>query len=141
LSSELRDRIRASGTRITIEDRIARNRYIVEPRIYSGQRLFEVERLLPPESNVEVELYLTEQNQENQVGLYRLGSRVLASITELDFFAREPWTSGFLQGIVDAKEIHLTPGNRLGIIHDEELEHLQVSLAPVEDLLGRIIAA
>jgi len=141
LRSELRDRIRASGVRITIEDRIARNRYLVEPRIYSGQRLFEVERLLSAESGVEVELYLTEQDNENQVGLYRFGSRVLASIAELDCFARAPWTSGFLQGIVDAKAIHLTPGNRLGIIHDEQLERLQVALAPAEEMLQKIIAA
>jgi hypothetical protein len=141
LSSELRDCIRASGVRITIEDRIARNRYTVEPRIYSGQRLFEVERLIPPESGVEVELYLTEQNKENRVGLYRFGSRVLTSISELECFAREPWTSGFLQGMVDAKAIHLTPGNRLGIIHDEELERLQATLAAVEEMLGRVIAA
>jgi hypothetical protein len=100
LSLELRDRIRASGVRITIEDRIARNRYVVEPRIYSGQRLFEVERLVPAESHVELELYLTQQDQQNQVGLYRFGTRVLASIAELDCFAREPWTSGFLQGVV-----------------------------------------
>lgn len=141
LSAELRDRIRSSGVRITIEDRIARNRYIVEPRMYSGQRLFEVERLISAESGVEVELYLTEQNKENRVGLYRFGSRVLTSISELDCFARGPWTSGFLQGVVDAKAIHLTPGNRLGIIHDEELERLQATLAPVEEMLGRMIAA
>jgi hypothetical protein len=141
LSLELRDRIRASGVRITIEDRIARNRYVVEPRIYSGQRLFEVERLVPAESHVELELYLTQQDQQNQVGLYRFGTRVLASIAELDCFAREPWTSGFLQGVVDARAIHLTPGNRLGIIHDEELERLQVALAPIEEMLQKMIAA
>jgi hypothetical protein len=90
---------------------------------------------------VEVELYLTEQNKENQVGLYRFGSRVLTSISELECFAREPWTSGVLQGIVDAKAIHLTPGNRLGIIHDEGLERLQATLVPVEEMLGRIIVA
>jgi hypothetical protein len=66
---------------------------------------------------------------------------VLASIAELDCFARQPWSSGFLQGLVDAKTVHLTPGNRLGIIHDEQLERLQLSLAPVEEMLGRIIAA
>jgi len=44
LSSELRDRIRSTCAMIAVEDRIARNRCVVEPRIYSGQRLFEVER-------------------------------------------------------------------------------------------------
>jgi len=141
LSSELRDRIRMSGAKITIDDRIARNRYVVEPRIYSGQRLFEAERLVAPERSIEVELYLTEPDKENRVALCRFGTRVLASIAELECFSHEPWTSGFLQGIIDAKNLHLTPGSRLGVIHDEELERLQAALKPVEEALEKIIAA
>jgi hypothetical protein len=49
-------------------------------------------------------------------------------------------TSGWLQGIIDAPWLNLTPGTRLGVIHDEALERLAVELAPVEARLHELIA-
>ena len=45
-----------------------------------------------------LELYLAEPAPQNQVGLYRSGTRVLANIAELDVFQRVPWTTGLPAG-------------------------------------------
>jgi hypothetical protein len=65
---------------------------------------------------------------------------VLGNLAELDAFAREPWTSGFLQGIVDASFLNLTPGTRTGVIQDDAFERFRVALKSVEAALTRIIA-
>ena len=57
---------------------------------------------------------------------------MLPSITDLDRFAHAPWTSQYLQGIIDAPTLNLTPGTRLGVIYDEKLKALEEALKPVE---------
>jgi hypothetical protein len=86
-----------------------------------------------------LELYLSRYDAANGVGLYRGGTRVLANLSELPMFQKLPWTSGVLQGIVDAPYLHLTPGTRSGIIHDDSLTRLSEEMAPVENALNRII--
>lgn len=131
LASELRDRIRQSNVQITVIDRSARKQFTVEPRQFDGRLLHD----LPVLDSVYLELYLSEPRQNNAVGLYRSGTRVLSSITELTVFSRAPWNSPYIQGIVDAPELNLTPGTRLGVIHDDRLVALIESLKPVENVL------
>ncbi|MEX2496427.1 MAG: ATP-binding protein [Woeseia sp.] len=140
LASELRNRIRNSGVRIKVIDRTARKEYQVEPRQFSGRLLHELPQASPADGEIYTELYLAEQDPSHRVGLYRSGTRVLADIAELDAFAREPWTSGFLQGIVDAAFLNVTPGTRLGVIRDEAFERFRVALEDVEAALSRTIA-
>ena len=137
LASELRDRIKRSGADITVRDRTARKEFKVEPRQFDGRLLHG----LPESENVYLELYLSEPKPGNQVGLYRTGTRVLPSITDLDRFAHAPWTSQYLQGIIDAPTLNLTPGTRLGVIYDEKLKALEESLKPVEAALLKEIEA
>ncbi len=136
LASELRDRIRQSNVEITVRDRTARKEFKVEPRKYDGRLLH-----LPALDQVYLELYLSEPKPANEVGLYRSGTRVLPSITELERFCHTPWTSKYLQGIVDASALNLTPGTRMGVIHDEKLQHLADALKPIEEQLQREIEA
>ncbi len=140
LASELRDRIRNSGVQVKIVDRTARKEYKVEPRQFSGRLLHELPAAAAPDGEVYTELYLAEQDVAHGVGLYRSGTRVLANITELDAFAHEPWTGGYLQGIVDAPFLNLTPGTRTGVIQDDAFEHFINALVEVEAALRRIIA-
>jgi hypothetical protein len=60
-------------------------------------------------------------------------------ITEIDHFDKEPWTAGYLQGIVDAPFLSLTPGTRQGIIRDDYFDALCRALVPVEKHLQQII--
>ncbi len=139
LASELRDRIRHSGVEIKVIDRTARAEFKVEPRKFEGRLLHELGKALPEQRPIYLELYLNRHDPGNAVGLYRLGTRVLDQITLLPAFQKEPWTSGFLQGIVDAGYLNLTPGTRSGIIYDEALDQLGADLAPIEKMLLWII--
>ena len=141
LASELRDRIRHSGVKIKVVDRQARQEYKVEPRQFSGRLLHQLPAAATSVGDVYLELYLVEPGQENRVGLYRAGTRVLADIAELEAFRRPPWSGGYLQGIVDAPFLNLTPGTRLGVIHDERYAAFCAALTDTEQaLMGQIEA-
>ncbi len=139
LASELRDRIRRSGVRIRILDRGAKKDLEVQPRQYAGRLLHELSSLPTDRGEVYLELYLTTHAPENRVALFRAGTRVLASLAEIEALDHEPWSSGFLQGMVDAPFLQLTPGTRSGIIHDESFECLCAALETVRAPLLAII--
>ena len=139
LASELRDRIRHSGVSIRVVDRTARAEYKVEPRQYEGRLLHELDGALPQQSELYAELYLHAHSPANAVSLYRSGTRVLGNLTELEAFARMPWASGYVQGIIDAPYLNLTPGTRLGVIHDATLARLADELGPLESRLAKIV--
>jgi len=139
LASELRDRIRQSGVLIKVVDRHARKEYTVEPRQFSGRLFHQLPATTTPHGEVYLELYLAESGPPNHVGLYRAGTRVVSSLAELDAFQHAPWTDGYLEGIVDAPFLNLTPGTRTGIIHDAAFEALHHALAGVEETLTNII--
>ena len=139
LASELRDRIRRSGVSIRVLDRTARAEFNVEPRQFEGRLLHELATALPAQTDVYAELYLDAQGPRNVVALYRAGTRVLGNLAELEPFARAPWTSGYVQGLIDAPYLNLTPGTRLGVIHDENVARLADDLRPLETRLAKII--
>jgi hypothetical protein len=136
LASELRDRIRQSGVQIKIVDRTSRQEFKVEPRQFEGRLLHQ---LAAPSPQTYVELYLNQPGPNNVVALYRLGTRVLENICELSIFAKPPWNSGYLQGIVEAGYLNLTPGTRTGVIQDDALARLSAELEPIENQLLKLI--
>ena len=115
LAAELRDRIRQTGVKITVIDRLARKQYAVEPRQYEGRLLHELPVARTPFGDIYAELYLNEPTDKNAVALFRHGTRVLEDIALLDDFAHPPWTLRYLQGHLDAPFINLTPGTRTGL--------------------------
>ncbi|MFO7850698.1 MAG: hypothetical protein R6V67_12150, partial [Spirochaetia bacterium] len=139
LASELRERINRNKVLIKIVDRTARKELIVEPHKFSGRLLHHLPRLNSPMGEIYHELYLNEPSPENRVGLYKNGTRVLPSISRIDQFACEPWTTGYLTGIIDASFLHLTPGTRDGIIYDDAFESFTASLEPLAQALSEII--
>ena len=139
LASELRERIRQSGVNIKVIDRQARKEYNVKPRDFTGQLLHKLPEAKSVHGDIYIELYLNESAAENEVGLYRSGTRILKSLSLLDAFQCSPWNEGFLQGIVDAPFVHLTPTTRTGVIQDDLFESFVQSMAPVADRLKEII--
>ena len=139
LASELRDRISRSGVNIRIVDRAARKDLLVEPRRFHGQLLHGLPEPRTPLGEVYVECYLTEPGSGTGVGLHRQGTRVFADITRIDAFRRPPWTSGYVEGIVDASFLQLTPGTRDGVIYDAAFDSLVDALQPVETALTSAI--
>ena len=130
LGAELRDRIRASGVEIVVQDRQARAEFRVEPREFDGQPVRDMGPLATPFGEVQLELYLADDSASG-VGLYRSGTRVLASLDEIDRFAGTVWVSGAVEGTIDAPFLRLTPGTRSGIIRDVHFEALMHVLRPV----------
>ena len=139
LASELRDRIKKTGVTIKVIDRTGRKEFVVIPRQFSGRLLHDLKPSVTEQGDIYLEVYLNDPSSVNRVGLYRRGTRVLPSITELELFEKEPWTAGYLQGIVDAPFLSLTPGTRHGIIRDDLFETFCGAMAPVEDQLLEII--
>lgn len=139
LSSELRDRIRHSGVKIRIVDRTSRLEFDVEPRQFDGQLIHDLPKVSTSFGDAYVELYLAKKNPENSISLFRSGTRVLPNITILDFFQGQPWGSGYFQGVIDAAFLHLTPGTRDGIIHDERFAKFCDSLDILKERLNVII--
>jgi len=139
LASELRDRIRKTGVKIKIRDRYSRKEFDVKPKQYNGRILHDFDVVETPLGEIFLELYLNSYSAENKVNLFRSGTRVLPDITGLDFFSREPWNAGYLQGMIDVPFLQLTPGTRTGVIQDESYNVFCNSIKRVEDRLREII--
>jgi hypothetical protein len=139
LASELRDRIKSTGVAIQVIDRQARTSQTVVPREFSGRLLHRLPSVQSEFGEVYLELYLDDVKPENRAGLYRHGTRVVEDIALLDAFQHVPWTSGCLQGIIDAPFLNLTPGTRSGILHDERFDALVRALEPSETILAQMI--
>lgn len=139
LASELRDRIRTSGAKIVIRDRQARKEFEVHPRQYPGVRLHQFNQIECLMGNVAVELYIDSPGVENRIELFRSGTRVIPDITSIDQLNREPWSSDFILGMIDAPFLQLTPGTRDGVIRDEKFESFLHALQSVKAELQSVI--
>src|SRR6185295_5412417 len=133
LAAELRDRIRQTGVRITVVDKISRKQHAVEPRQYEGRLLHQLPNVRSEQGDAYVELYLNEPKETNRVALFRRGTRVFEDICVMEALAKPPWITRYLQGHIDAPFINLTPGTRSGIIHDEAYGALLDALLPTEE--------
>ena len=139
LASELRDRIRDSGVRIKVVDRQARKQYDVQPREFRGRLIHQLPVPQAPLGEIYLELYLSEPKHEPRVGLYRSGTRVLESLTELEAFEHPPWTDRCLEGIVNAPFLNLTPGTRTGIVRDQAFSEFCTAMEPVAETLKGLV--
>ena len=139
LASELRDRIRKSDVFIKIKDRTARKEFIVKPRNFTGRLLHDFSPVQTKEGEIYFELYLNSYNPDNIIHIARLGTRVLSNITILDRFRKEPWTTGYIQGMIDVPFLTLTPGTRDGIVQDNKYALFVSRITRVEEKLKEII--
>jgi hypothetical protein len=139
LASELRDRIRDSKTRVTVIDKLARKQYEVEPRQFEGRLLHQLPAIRTPFGDAYAELYLAEPNETARVALTRVGTRVIEDISSLPGLEHTPWTSRYVQGLVDVPFLNLTPGTRSGIIQDERYAALVDALMSLEAHLKSLI--
>src|SRR6201987_34226 len=139
LASELRDRVRHSGVRVTGIDTLARKQYEVEPRQFEGRLLHQLPTVRSPFGEAYAELYLTEPAEDSRVSLTRSGTRVIADIGTLPGLEHPPWNSRYLQGLIDVPYLSLTPGTRSGIVHDERYSAFIEALAPLEACVNGLI--
>jgi hypothetical protein len=140
LASELRDRIRSSELRISVLDKLARKQLEVEPRQFDGRLLHQLPSVHTSYGDAYVELYLTEPAEPSRVALYRSGTRVVEVLGSLPGLEHAPWTSSYLEGLIDVPFLNVTPGTRSGIIHDERYAALCEALRRLEEDLNALIA-
>jgi hypothetical protein len=143
LSAELRDRIRATGARIHVADRVARREITVTPREFTGERLNLPRRYATPLGDVQVEIYVRAEGEagDGGVGLCKDGTRVLKEITELLPFQHAPWTDRRLEGLIDFEPLTLAPGTRSGVVPDAAFEALVAAAAAIEADLAAALTA
>jgi hypothetical protein len=141
LASELRDRIRSAKVRITVIDKLARKQYEVEPRAYEGRLLHQLPAVRTRFGDSYAELYLAEPTDNCRVALTRAGTRVIEDLATLPGLEHSPWSARYLQGLLDAPFLNLTPGTRSGVIHDERYAALCDALQPLEAHLNGLIEA
>ena len=139
LASELRDRIRQSGVQVRISDRTARRSYTVSPREFDGRLIHELENPMTGFGEIKLELYLDDPSPERGVSLFRNGTRV-GELSVFDGFQDGPWSSGYVDGVVDAPFVNLTPGTRTGMIRDAAFEALREGMESVRERLDALIA-
>lgn len=139
LASELRDRIRNSQARVTVIDKLARKQYEVEPRQFEGRLLHQLPSARSKFGEAYAELYLTTPDEDCRIALTKSGTRVIADLTVLPGLEHAPWTSRYLQGLIDVAYLNLTPGTRSGIVHDEHYSAFVDSLGDLEARLNRAI--
>jgi hypothetical protein len=132
LASELRDRIGDAGARITVVDKLARKQYEVEPRQFEGRLLHHLPSVRTSHGEAYAEFYLAEPTDGARVALTRGGTRVIEDLASLAGLDHEPWTSRYIQGLIDVPFLNLTPGTRSGIIQDERYAALITALEPLE---------
>jgi hypothetical protein len=141
LAAELRDRIRATQVRVTVVDKLARKQYQVEPRQFEGRLLHQLPTVRSPFGEAYAELYLTEPAENGRVSLTRGGTRVIEDIGTLPGLERWPWSSRYLQGLIDVPYLNLTPSTRSGVVHDERYGAFAEALIPLEAYLNALIDA
>jgi hypothetical protein len=141
LASELRDRIRSTQVRVTVIDKLARKQYEVEPRQFEGRLLHQLPGVRSAFGDAYAELYLAEPAENCRVALTRSGTRVIEDIGTLPGLERAPWSSRYLQGLIDVPYLNLTPSTRSGIVHDERYGAFAEAVAPLEAHLNGLIDA
>jgi hypothetical protein len=139
LASELRDRIRDAHVRVTVIDKLARKQYEVEPRQFEGRLLHQLPLIRTPYGEAYAELYLAEPADSSRVALTRSGTRVIEDLASLPGLDHAPWSSRYVQGLIDAPFLNLTPGTRNGIIQDERYAALVAALEPMETRVKGLI--
>src|SRR5208282_1843898 len=139
LASELRDRIRNAQVRVTVIDKLARKQYDVEPRQFEGRLLHQLPIIRTAFGDAYAELYLAEPADSSRLALTRAGTRVIEDLASLPGLDHAPWSSRYVQGLIDAPFLNLTPGTRSGIIQDERFAALVAALEPMETRVKGLI--
>src|SRR3989441_3886402 len=141
LGEELRERIRRQGVTIVLEDRLPPSKTLeVHAAVFRGERFAEIGDI-PVEDHpaVRAEIYIAQEAlpgaERPAVAIYRLGTRVCQDIAALPEFAREPWSSGRLEGALDYADFRLAPASREGFAPDAAYHAFVEAVRGVEPIL------
>lgn len=143
LSEELRDRIRKSGVRIIINDRIgSRKSLVVKPREYSGTPIASGQKeLVTTRGLLKLDLYAVfpREGARACVAIARNGTRLLEDMLQCEELHHEPWDLNLLEGVIDFGGLTPSPATRRGFIPDGAYEEFVTQLKSLEPGIRREI--
>jgi histidine kinase/DNA gyrase B/HSP90-like ATPase len=149
LAAELRGQILGRGVRVEVLDEAARGRaekaILVEPVRFRGERLHLPERVpVPGRSPIRVDLHVLARGEgAGRVRVESGGTVVcddLAALEGFDF-AREPWTLGRLEGVVEFPDFDVAPGSRRGVVPNASAQAFAEALGAFEPALAAALLA
>ncbi len=150
LGSELRGQLLDRPVKLRIIDGVARGKsikdFLVVPERFRGRRL-EAFTSLPVAgwAAARVELYLVEAEEEPRrppaVALTCGGSVVCEDLSRLEGldFARPPWSSGRIEGLIEFPDLEVAPATRRGIVPGPASDALCEALRGLEPELLRLL--
>ncbi|MBA7529051.1 hypothetical protein ES705_21243 [subsurface metagenome] len=123
LATELRGRIKESGVKIVIEDKVSRKKYEVEPKKFGGERIENIQNI-PTKGfgDIRAELYVIfpKEGDIATVNIMRRGTRIRKSILEIDELNHDPWVRNKIEGELDYPNFKIAPGTRDGIVPEDD---------------------
>ncbi len=150
LGSELRGQLLERPVKLRVVDRVARGTapkdFLVVPQKYRGRRLQDLFQVsVVGHSPARLELYFVDDEEREQPAMVALtcgGSIVCDDIAAVEGYdlAREPWTSGFLEGFVEFPGLEVAPATRRGVVPGPASDALFEALRAVEPQVIEIIA-
>ena len=141
LGQELRERIRRRALTIVLEDRLPPSKTLeVRPAVFEGERIADIGEIpVADHPPIRAEIYVAPEAppgaERPAVSLYRLGTRVGQDIATLPEFAREPWSSGRLEGALDYADFYLAPASREGFTPDAAYHAFVEAVRGIEPIL------
>ncbi|MCI0585219.1 MAG: ATP-binding protein [Planctomycetes bacterium] len=149
LAAELRGQILGRGVRLEVLDEAARGRaekaILVEPVRFRGERLPLPERVpVPSRSPIRIDLHVLGRDEGTGRVRVESGGTVvcddLAALEGFDF-AREPWSLGRLEGVVEFPDFDVAPGSRRGVVPNASAQAFAEALAAFEPAVGAALLA
>ncbi len=151
LGSELRGQLLDRPVKLRIVDGVARGNaikdFLVVPERFRGRRLEDFTSLaVGGFSAARVEFYLVEAEVQARrppaAALTCGGTVACEDISRLEGsdFARPPWSSGRIEGLIEFPDLEVAPATRRGIVPSPAFDALCESLRKIEPDLLRLLA-
>lgn len=144
LATELRGQILRRGAKIVVLDQLARGagqkEFKVRPMRFRGTPLDVLKEIpVPGYSPIRLDLHLlsTDTKEPGRVALCCQGTIVcedIQTVESLDF-ARPPWSTGLVEGIVDFAHFEVAPSTRRGVVPDAAALAFAEAMAAAEPVL------
>jgi len=149
LAAELRGQILGREVRVEVRDDSARGKaektILVEPVPFRGERLAVPERVpVPDRTPIRIDLYYVGKEEgPGKVHLESGGAVVCEDLAALEGFdfARPPWNTGRLEGVVEFPDFDVAPGSRRGVVPNEAAQAFAEALLSVEAEIASALAA
>lgn len=140
LGEELRERIKQSQVKISIEDKVGRKVELeVKAQEYKGDKITQISKVKTAPGNIHFKLFIAQQGEKGKVTIYRHGTKIIDDITEIQELNHEPWNNSLLEGMIDSRFLNVPPATRKGVVPDEHLAEFVDAVVSQEKQITEIL--